>query len=105
MVFLHETAFYSKKEGARRHVKSTKESISAIIFGPVSRVPKRRGVLADRQAIGHPSSPVWSACLKWTNKEEKQDGGLHHGGAGGNKMAACTIRRRRRKQIGGLLTP
>jgi hypothetical protein len=90
MLFLHETAFYSKKEGARSHVKSTKESIFAIIFGPISRVPKRRGFLADRQAIGHPCSPVWSACLEWKNKEEKQDGGLHH------------HRRRRRKQNGGM---
>ncbi len=42
----------------------------AIIFGPISRVPKRRDVLADRQAIGHPCSPVWSACREWKNKEE-----------------------------------
>ncbi len=69
-------------------MKSTKESISAIIFGPISRVPKRRGVKGDRQAIG---SPVWSAYLEWKNKEEKQDGDLHH--------------RRRRKETRWRLSP
>ncbi len=68
-------------------MKSTKESILAIIFEPISRVPKRRDVQDDRQAIGHPCSPVWSACREWKNKEENKMAAYTIGGAGGNKMA------------------